>query len=222
MFGKAFRSLCVGCGGECGYDKMLCPDCVAELPRPEIFCGGCGHPLPVPAEHCKHCDDREAGIDCYHSDYLYTGVMRDIIRRIKYDWRWRGTGQLGELCEAAGLNPADYDRMAPIPFHFLRRFARYVQPVTVVAGSLQKSGFRYSNLLTRTVHTEYQSRLSRSERRDNVRGVFKVNEDVRGMRILLVDDVITTGATLAEAAKTLKRRGAERVDVYTLLTGVPR
>ena len=222
MFSKVFKSLCAGCGEECGYDKILCPECVAGLPRPKIFCEGCGHPLAVPAEHCRHCEDSECGIDRYYGDYLYTGVMRDVIHRIKYYWRWRGAGQLGELCEAATLNPVKYDRMAPIPFHFLRSFARYVQPVSVIADSLMRRGFIRGKTLIRKVHTEHQSKLSRNQRRLNVKGVFEVNEDVQGMNILIVDDIITSGATVTEAAKTLKHKGAARVDVYTLLTGVSR
>ena len=218
MFGKAFRALCIGCGGECGYGKMLCPPCAAALPRPRVFCFGCGYPLSVPAYYCRHCDEAEFGINRYYADYIYNGVMRDIIRKIKYDWRWRGTGQLGELCEAAALKPDDYDQVAPVPFHYSRRFVRFVQPVTVIAKVFERRGFNCDNALIRTARTEYQTRLSRSERKLNVKGVFAVNGGVSGKRVLIVDDIYTTGATVAEAAKTLKKRGAIKVDVYTLLT----
>ena len=219
MLEKAFRSLCVSCGEECGYNKILCIGCVKALPRPRFFCGGCGYPLAVPAVHCSRCDEAESGIDHYYADYLYTGAMRDIIRRIKYNWRWRGTDQLGELCEAAQLKADGYDRAVPVPFHFLRRFARFVQPVSIIAKSFESRGFICDKILVRTVHTEYQAKLSRSERKINVKGVFEVSKDVSGMCILLIDDIFTTGATVAEAAKTLKKHGAAKVDVYTLLTG---
>jgi ComF family protein len=148
--------------------------------------------------------------------------MRNVIREIKFNWRWRGANQLGELCEASKLKPEDYDKTTPIPFHFIRRFVRYVQPVSVITETFKQRGFICEKTLARTVHTEYQSKLSRSERRLNVKGAFEINKDVNGMRILIIDDVITTGATVTEAARTLKKNGAAWVDVYTLLTGVPR
>jgi ComF family protein len=220
---KIFRAECVQCGAECGFAEMLCAGCVEELPRVKARCSGCGYALSVEASFCIHCTERENGIDHYYSDYYYTGAAKHMLALIKYYWRLRGSGQMGSLCLADGVDFTSYDAVVPIPYHFLRRLMRFRQPLDLMASGLKKSfGVDMASLLSRVRYTGYQSSLTRRERMKNIRNVFRLTDDVAGRKILLIDDVITTGATLREAARVLKKGGAETVDVYTLMAGVPR
>jgi ComF family protein len=92
---------------------------------------------------------------------------------------------------------------------------RYIQPVNEMQKALLKR-ICFENLLKRTRYTAYQSKLSKAERAKNIKGVFETRANLKGKKILLVDDILTTGSTLREAAKTLKKAGADRVDIYTL------
>ncbi|MDR2870736.1 MAG: hypothetical protein LBV04_09820, partial [Deferribacteraceae bacterium] len=136
MLSKIFSAVCIGCGGDCGYSQMLCDSCVSELAEPEHRCLGCGHPLAITAYYCKHCDDKAKGIDFYYSDYLYIGALRKVIYKIKYDWCFRGAEQLGSLCKIDGELLDGYDAIIPVPYHFRRRFVRFLQPVDVIAAAL--------------------------------------------------------------------------------------
>jgi ComF family protein len=203
---------------------MICPDCVQGLPRFEHFCKGCGHPTSVDTAHCKHCDDKLKGIDFYYTDYIYIDAVKAMIHEIKFNWRWRGASQLSQLLVASGVDFASYDRVVPIPYHILRRFVRYRQPVELLMKGILSitPDIAHDRALYRIKNTVYQARLSRRQRIKNVKNIFALKGGVSGERILLVDDILTTGATVSEAAKVLKRAGAAKVDLYTFAAGMVR
>jgi ComF family protein len=119
----------------------------------------------------------------------------------------------GDLLEAADL-------LVPVPLHRLRLIQRRFNQSALLAHALaDRSGVTCApDALIRTRPTPSQGRLSRSARARNVQGAFRVRrrEEVNGRRILLVDDVLTTGATASACATTLLRAGAQAVDVLTL------
>lgn len=223
MIRQIFTATCVECGEECCYNEMLCENCVDALPLIKLRCRGCGHPVPVDTHYCKHCEDKKSGIDYYYADYIYTGALKSMVLHIKYHWAFRGASQLGALCRAYDVVPGNYDMVVPVPFHFRRRFSRFLQPVSLVAADLaDMTEVPLVKALLRTVHTEFQSRLSRKERLNNVKNVFEACVDVKGKRVLLVDDIVTTGATVLSAAGALKKAKAASVDVYSLMAGIQR
>ena len=223
MLSAIFTPICVECGKTCEYNELVCAECVCKLKEPEHRCMGCGHPSSADTYYCKRCDDKESTVDYYYTDFLYTDALRIMIRKIKYEWYFRGAKQLGSLCRVDEELLDGYDLIVPVPFHFRRRFARFIQPVDIIAAELATrtaTPVRYA--LKRARHTEYQSRLSRKARLTNVKGAFELAEDVKNRQILLIDDILTTGATVREAAKLLKKGGAAGVDVYTLMCAAPR
>ena len=215
-----FRPVCSSCGEETAFSDALCPLCVAALEEAKHRCASCGYILSVSAESCAHCNSKASGIDSYYSDYLYTGALRKLIKEIKFNWRFRGASQLGRLVQAQRVDFGSYDYVVPVPYHALRRLARYRQPVDIIMKALEEHrGIKGRKVLVRVRNTEYQAMLTRKERLENIRGAFRLKTNIKGMKILIVDDILTTGATLSACAKLLKKKGALRVDVYTLMAG---
>lgn len=220
---RVLSAECLSCGGSCDFDRILCADCAAGLRRVVHRCSNCGHALSVDARYCIHCIQSAGAVRRYYADYLYTGALKQALLSIKFHWRIRGCGQLGSFCIADGVDFAAYDAVVPVPYYWIRRLSRYRQPVDMIMDGLHRLyGVTGSHVLDRVRHTQYQARLNKRERAANIRGAFRLNGDVSGQKIMLVDDVVTTGATIREAAATLRRGGAEVVDVYTLMAGVPR
>jgi ComF family protein len=131
---------------------------------------------------------------------------------------------LGSLLDAAIPAPPDIDCIAFIPLSRERLAERGFNQALEIARPLAKAraiALR-SDLATRVRHTGAQAELPFAARRKNVRGAFACLEDLSGLRIAVVDDVMTTGATLDEFAKTLKKRGAARVENWVVARTLPR
>jgi ComF family protein len=127
----------------------------------------------------------------------------------------------GQWLKRAGAELiGDADLAVPVPLHWTRLFARRYNQAAILAQALRSAGGPpvVPDALLRTRRTQPQGKANREARRRNVAAAFQLKPgfDVRGKRIVLVDDVFTTGATAAECARVLKRRGAARVDVLTL------
>ena len=122
-----------------------------------------------------------------------------------------------------GARLSSYDLAVPVPLSAARRSERgYNQCDEIFSDFLTRAGKEYiPDFLVRIRDTKVQSKLSREARRDNVRGAFHVNRgrSAAGRRVLLVDDVYTTGATLGEAARELRRAGALSVMGFTAASG---
>jgi ComF family protein len=157
------------------------------------------------------CGDAQAG-----------GTMRQAILLFKYGGRRTLARHLGRLMvEAAGhlFDPSQFDLLVPVPLHPKRERLRGFNQAELLAKEFGNGwGLAVGHgLLHRTRATEAQSG-GRREREDNVKGAFQVTrpDRVQDMRLLLIDDVFTTGATAGECAKTLLTAGAAKVGVYTL------
>jgi len=117
----------------------------------------------------------------------------------------------------------DFDGIAPVPLHLFRRRERgYNQAELLARGLAQRVAVPKVDVLRRVTATLPQVGLSDAQRRENVRNAFRCArpEEVAGKRLLLVDDVMTTGATVAGAARALLDAGAERVSVLTLARAI--
>lgn len=144
--------------------------------------------------------------------------MRDVVLKIKHAWYEPLAMTMGRLLaqRIAELPlPARPDLIVPVPMHWLRRLARGTNAAQTLAETLagELSIPMGGDLVRYRRLTARQSSLPASERRENVRGAYAVSSayDIRGATILVVDDVITTAATCDEAARVLRRAGAERV-----------
>jgi ComF family protein len=199
----------------------LCPDCLRLLPRRLTgFCPVCGEILPETEGHnlCPAClgSPKPWGRIYFHG--LYAGMMRDLVKQIKFNGRLN-------LAEALGLLLAThpdlaharetYDCLIPIPAHPRRLAERgfnqaleIARPLSAMLGLPLCHGW-----LRRIVDTRRQHGLTRAQRAENLRHAFAAAPSAQGGRILLLDDVLTTGATLHAAAACLLQAGAALADV---------
>lgn len=227
---------CYACGVavEDRPDHMLCPGCFDLLRATRIagpVCATCGLPLaggPAPGTRCTTCVAERRYFDTARAFVTYSGPAAEIIKGFKFNGDFyagprllKAMMSLGWLPEAVG----GADAVLPVPLYPRRRRERgYDQALLLARAVARRLGLPLmKNALRRTRYTLQQTRLSLRERWDNVRGAFDVADPaaVRGLNLLLVDDVMTTGATTSECARTLRRAGADAVRVLTLARTAP-
>ena len=189
-------------------------------------CPICGRPSDRPRRFiCAECLNRLPPAEFGAAAILYEVEGRDIIHRFKFHGAQYLTEDLADLLEAAMriyYRFSRIDLVIPIPIHFVRRLTRGYNQSELLARSLAKRLDRTmrADILKRVGLPRQQARLSAQEREENVKGSFKVVAStipyLIGRRVLLVDDVYTTGATMAEAKKTLMEAGAREVLPLTL------
>lgn len=151
--------------------------------------------------------------------YKYSGALKEMLHKLKFEGESKFLQPLAEeavfLAQAYG--ESCFDMVVSVPTDAVRRKKRgFDIPESIFAGALAVKGAWQPQVLARIKATAPQYGLAPDKRRSNVRGCFAVHGDVRGAKILLVDDILTTGATLDEAAKTLKQAGAKSVYALTL------
>jgi len=217
MLGEIFYRNCLSCGFKSEDGKIICIDCIEELETYPHSCESCGFPSNVPVKICGRCRLAK------HRDriiilYKYKGAVKKLIREIKFSYRVSGLDILSEILPVDIFD--NYDIITDVPSHFTRNIRRMTHPARVIAKkAAENSGVPYRRVLKRVRRTEYQYKLKRAQRVKNVNGAFTCQEDVTGLKILLVDDIITTGSTIEECSRILKRSGALLVDVLSLTGG---
>lgn len=189
-------------------------------------CARCGVPFEIAVESdqvCGACLADPPAYDRARAALIYGDVSRDLVLGLKYQGRRDGLGMLAGWMGSAGAELlADADLITPVPLHYFRLIRRGFNQSGWLAAALSRaSGVRLSvDALKRIRATPIQGNLSADARRRNVQGAFRVRHSrlklIKGKRVLLVDDVLTTGATTEACARTLKRAGAACVDVITL------
>lgn len=212
-----YPTRCVSCvkGG-----SLFCEECRGKLePLEKWFCIVCGRAAVGGFTH-PGCATRYTP-ERVLSGFSYRGPARDLVKTLKYR-RVRAVAEvlvdlLVEDLKEKGVGLGSQAFIIPIPLSFWRKGARGFNQAQLLGEALAKNlslSFR-SDLLRRVKDTPSQISLTKPERAANVRGVFGMKEQLNGEDILLVDDVLTTGATVREAAKTLKKAGAGQVWVLT-------
>ncbi|MCL2703719.1 MAG: ComF family protein [Defluviitaleaceae bacterium] len=157
-----------------------------------------------------------------HTAFRYEGPIRDAVRRLKFHGMKENAPVMAALMKQA-VWPDDFkddiaaaDFLVPVPLHKSRINERGFNQAGLLALALEgEYGIPVFNALIRTQKTESMYGLTRTRRFENVRGAFTVSGDVRDKNIILVDDIYTTGATVEECARVLKKAGAKRVCALT-------
>ena len=219
--------LCLSCQTIVDQPGAVCPACWSKLSfMGAPMCRSCGLPFPhdvgTDAE-CAACIAEPPPWDRARAVFAYDEASRSLILGFKHSDRLHAAPAFGRWLARAGAElAADADLIAPVPLHWLRLALRRYNQAALLADALARASGRVAvpDLLKRMRRTPSQGRLGRSERLKNVAGAFRVRDRhrlrIEGARILLVDDVLTTGATARACTQALLSAGAAAVDVVTL------
>jgi len=147
--------------------------------------------------------------------FIYKGKVKEMIEDIKYRGIFFAVPFFADHL-AEMIKEYEYDYIVPVPLHFLRKWRRGFNQSEEIAKEISKyTGIPLFKGAVRVKNTKSQTKLSRKERILNIKGAFKVKGGgIKGKRLAVVDDVITTGATTVELARVLYENGAEKVDIY--------
>jgi ComF family protein len=203
-------------------DALLCPPCAAELPWAGRACPRCAAPLPasVPeGAECGRCQRRPPPFIATRAVFAYAPPVVQLVTRFKYGGELALSRFLGEaLTKAFGADGVRPDVLVPVPLHGARlrsrgynqslEIARYLSRALHVP--LDRSGVR------RVRATRPQAGLPLEERRANLRNAFQTGKSYKGLRVAIVDDVMTSGHTVSALARCLRKAGAREVVVWVI------
>ncbi len=197
----------------------FCTACAVSLQPIGRACSLCALPT-THGQRCLACLRRPGPLDGARAAFEFGGALAEAVRRFKWAQLPELARPLGRLMPRVplGVGVCDCDALVPVPLHRRRLRARGYNQAALLCQALQRAGAAqpiWYEALVRTRDTVPQSRLKLGERARNVAGAFDAR-GVSGARVVLVDDVMTTGATAVACAKALKAAGARRVDLLTL------
>lgn len=218
---------CLSCDRPVGSDRTLCPVCwgrIHFIARP--FCARCGAPFESPVEDgalCGGCIAHPPHYGAARAAMLYDEASRNLVLRFKHGDRIHTVQALASwMHRAAAEFWSDADLIVPVPLHRWRLFKRRYNQAALLAQNLATIGSKRfaPDALSRHRATPSQGHLGRKQRQANVKGAFGLNprwrERLQDKTIVLVDDVLTTGATVDECARLLLNSGARAVNVLVL------
>lgn len=221
-----YPPICTICAADVGPSEYLCGDCHAKVPRiVPPFCETCSEPFPGAITDrfaCANCAHRKLHFETAVAVYRSRGIVRQIVHDFKYNRqihlrhvvaRW-----LADALDDVRLRGRRFDRLVPVPLHPARRRERGFNQADLLAELLsQRTSIPLQPVLERIRYTKTQTAFDRAERMENLRNAFRLrkNAAVQGYRVLLIDDVLTTGSTLSECARVLKVAGALSVHAAT-------
>lgn len=217
-----FPAVCPVCAARLGDGRRdpLCGPCwngVTRIAPP--LCDVCGAPVAAEAV-CRDCRDDAPLFDYARAAAVYGGVIREAIHGLKFGGRRSLARPLGDLLAegCAGALADRPDALLPVPLARGRERARGFNQAALLAERLgERAGIRVrARWLVRLRATAPQTDLAAEERRANVAGAFAAAPAVAGRHVVLIDDVLTTGATAGECARALRAAGARRVGVLTV------
>lgn len=217
-----FPKTCAGCGRE---GELICQECLQGFPRAELVCPMCERPAVGGAVH-PGCG-RPFGMDGLVAVWKYEGKIKKVIGQMKFKFVegiaiGLANGATAAMGQDEGLlmfkKEAGESSWVGVPLHFLReRWRGFSQAEELARPLAGRVGGKFaSGVVVREQFTVPQVGLKEKVRRENIAGVFRVTGEIGGRNFVLVDDVWTTGATMKEVIKVLKRHGARSVWGFVL------
>jgi ComF family protein len=197
---------------------LACEACVRWLG--DDACAKCGRPADTPVPRCSDCRDRDVAFDRARAAAAYEGPAREVLKSFKLRGERRTAREIARWMVPAALSLGRTDIVTWVPSTRRSEAERGFNPAEELARHLSRSlALRRARLLTKIRTTADQAGLTRTQRRANLRGAFAPAARIPA-RVLLVDDVMTTGSTVDECASALKTAGAQRVTVVTFARAV--
>jgi len=226
-----FRPQCAACGDPVTSGLPFCSSCASSLEENRTCCPRCAEPSSSPrATECSRCRRKPLPLARIVAPWQYGGALSEAIVRLKFTGHPEVARTLAPLIApvlVATAIAADAQLIIPIPLHWTRRLSRGFDQSRLLlrhACALNPPPAELAPALRRVRATEYQSRTDDARGRfRNLAGAFQVpprwRDRVAGARVLVFDDVVTTGATMAAAARVLRRAGAAQVIGVALARG---
>src|SRR5690606_9394970 len=210
---------CALCAAPSG-DALICATCTAELPAMTSACPQCGDASPGD-QVCGACLAYPPAYDATIAAWRYDFPLDRLVQALKYGNRLALAAWFAEAL-AARLDERRVDLVVPLPLHARRLRERGFNQAMEIARRLRKPAGTppAPNVLVRSADTAAQTGLSNEARKRNVRNAFIATQSLDGLRVALVDDVMTTGATLDAAARALKNAGAIHVENWVVARAV--
>jgi ComF family protein len=221
-----YPPVCTICGANIRAGEHLCDQCEAKAVRIVApFCQKCTEPFEgaiIGAFTCANCAHRTIHFDTAVAAYRGCGIVREVIHNFKYRRQIYLRHLVARWLRAAlddeRLRGRRFDVIVPVPLHLTRQRERGFNQASLLAELLSAEiSVPPKPLLERIRYTTTQTALDRAERMENLHNAFRLRKsaNVRDFSVLLVDDVLTTGSTLSECARVLKRAGAISVHAAT-------
>ena|SRR5665213_1139347 len=216
---------CLACGATVGEVDSLCGPCwgaISFFAPP--WCSRCGLPFAHPMGEgavCADCARQQPSWDRARAVLRYDRHSRRLVLMLKHGDQTHLAGAFGRWMHRAGGEVlAGADLLMPVPLHWTRLFGRRFNQAALLARAIHRAGGPpvAADWLARRRRTPSQGLLGPAARARNVRGAFALRRgrSVTGKRVVLIDDVLTTGATAEECARVLRRAGADYVGVLVL------
>jgi ComF family protein len=222
LLSLVFPACCRLCGVPVQPENHLCPECLADLPWLDNSCGCCSLPLPAASGNvlCGRCQQQPPGFDHTLALFHYQPPVDYLVKRLKFSAELALCPFFSRLLsEKIGARTAPLPGLIlPVPLHHTRLRERGFNQSAELARRLGRDlGIDVDyRLCARTRSTRPQSQLARTQRRNNIRGAFRIRKPLSATHIAIVDDVMTTGHTSCELAQALKQAGAEQVEVWVV------
>lgn len=224
-----FKQCCLLCVANHSQKFGLCQDCLNNLTwSPKSNCPQCG--LNSNGEICGYCISSSPDFDATYAIFVYAYPIDTMIQRYKYNGTLNLSHTFGQLMSEklhATNRDGAIDLIIPMPMHPTRlkerEFNQALEIAKILTKSLNKNNalkLDYKSVIRQTL-TPPQASLPLKDRVKNIKGAFKVTKELAGKRIAIVDDVMTTGASLNELAKTLKKAGATYVECWVIARTLP-
>lgn len=202
--------------------RKICPECERTFrPVSEYYCLKCGKPVDETEEYCEECRHRERKFSRGRGVFLYDTQMKQSLLRYKYyGSREYGKYYAESICRYAGADIMKWkpDVIVPVPLHRRKKRMRgFNQAADLAERTGKLLGIPVTEeIIYKIKETRSQKKLDADERKRNLKNAFQTVTSVKGLRILVIDDVYTTGSTMEAMAECLLESGAEEVFFVTL------
>lgn len=212
---------CIGCGNEIGF---ICKDCHKKITFNRNFCSLCAYPLSEGIEDliCGNCLKNKPLFTKTIAPLIYDGLVRDILISAKFNRKYffieRLIDQIFQDCEYLFEHIESAEAIIPVPLSRKRLIERGYNQSVIIGEYLAKKLNKplILNNLIKIKDTQPQSQLGEKERFSNVKNAYVLKKTINFSKIILVDDIITTSATVSEVTKVLKKGGVNEIYIFSL------